>query len=237
MKESPWKAMQRRSVTTTSSNIPAAPTSSANRVTSTANALHNSSNPMRKQVSFNGTGNTSTPNPLFTSHSMSSNAISASSSNGDIGGANPMMQRPAKRMSVREAIIESNRRPSANAIPVTVNPLQSQKSSSAINATPSSHRSDNNLQAVRELQSLLAEEAQKQERLKMQIMMMNNELSERDEQIIALKRSEEQFRLKLIERENMYKQDNIVRLQLGKRLEQLLMDKEEAYEQIELLKV
>lgn len=37
--------------------------------------------------------------------------------------------------------------------------------------------------------------------------------------------------------EKMHEQDAIVRLQLGKRLEQVLLDKEEAYEELDLFKV
>jgi hypothetical protein len=68
-------------------------------------------------------------------------------------------------------------------------------------------------------------------------MMMSNDLVEKDELIAAMKRSELQYEQKLQERENIYKQDNIVRLQLGKRLEQVLYDKEEALEQLDMLKV
>ncbi len=80
---------------------------------------------------------------------------------------------------------------------------------------------------------------------------MTNDLNERDEQIAALKRKEEQFEQVLVDRDNMSKQSSMVRMQLGKRLEQVLqelevllwgegcevlMDKEEAYEQLELMK-
>ena len=37
--------------------------------------------------------------------------------------------------------------------------------------------------------------------------------------------------------EKLHEQDAIVRLQLGKRLEQVLLDKEEAYEELDLFKV
>jgi chromosome segregation ATPase len=66
---------------------------------------------------------------------------------------------------------------------------------------------------------------------------MTNELAERDEQINELMKAKQDFENKLKEKENMMKQDNMARLQLGKRLEQVLMDKEEALEQLEQLKV
>lgn len=90
---------------------------------------------------------------------------------------------------------------------------------------------------VKELRQVLSEEKEKHDRLKMQLMMMSNEIVEKDQQIQALQRSEKVFELKLQEREQLYKQDNIVRLQLGKRLEQVLMDKEEALEQLDMLKM
>ncbi len=69
------------------------------------------------------------------------------------------------------------------------------------------------------------------------MLILTNDLNERDEQIAALKRKEEQFEQMLVDRDNMFKQDAMVRMQLGKRLEQVLMDKEEAMEQLELMKV
>ncbi|RYG62437.1 hypothetical protein EON64_17860 [archaeon] len=90
---------------------------------------------------------------------------------------------------------------------------------------------------VKELRQVLSEEKEKHDRLKMQLMMMSNEIVEKDQQIQALQRSEKAFELKLQEKEQLYKQDNIVRLQLGKRLEQVLMDKEEALEQLDMLKM
>ncbi len=59
-------------------------------------------------------------------------------------------------------------------------------------------------------------------------MMMSNELGERNNLIDEMKRMHVQYEQKLLEKDNLYKQDSIVRLQLGKRLEQVLMDKAEA---------
>ena len=41
----------------------------------------------------------------------------------------------------------------------------------------------------------------------------------------------------LAQKEKMYEQDAMSRMQLGRRLEQVLMDKEEAVEQLEMMKV
>lgn len=70
-----------------------------------------------------------------------------------------------------------------------------------------------------------------------QLVVMANDLNERDEQIALLKKKEEHYEQTLIERDNMYKQDAMVRMQLGKRLEKVLMDKEEAMEKLELMRV
>lgn len=69
-----------------------------------------------------------------------------------------------------------------------------------------------------------------------QVLILTNDLTERDETIAQLKRREEQFERTLVDRDNMFKQDAMVRMQLGKRLEQVLMDKEEALEQLELMR-
>jgi hypothetical protein len=61
-----------------------------------------------------------------------------------------------------------------------------------------------------------------------QLMMMSNELGERNSLIDEMKKMHDQYEQKLVEKDNLYKQDSIVRLQLGKRLEQVLMDKAEA---------
>lgn len=69
------------------------------------------------------------------------------------------------------------------------------------------------------------------------MIQLSNELNDRDEQIAVLKKKESHYEQTLLDRDNMFKQDAMVRMQLGKRLEQVLMDKEEALEQLELMKV
>lgn len=59
----------------------------------------------------------------------------------------------------------------------------------------------------------------------------------RDSQIEELRRQNLTLQQQLEEKDKLYTQDSLVRLQLGKRLEQVLMDKEDALEQIEQLKV
>lgn len=75
------------------------------------------------------------------------------------------------------------------------------------------------------------------DRLMSQMVQLSNELNERDEQISLMKKKESHYEQTLLDRDNMFKQDAMVRMQLGKRLEQVLMDKEEALEQLEHMKV
>lgn len=87
------------------------------------------------------------------------------------------------------------------------------------------------------MEDLLLHEQQKNGKILMQLVVMTNELNERDNQISMLKKKEEHYEQTMQERENLFKQDTMVRMQLGKRLEQVLMDKEEALDQLEALRV
>ena len=66
---------------------------------------------------------------------------------------------------------------------------------------------------------------------------MTNELLEREEQIQELKRRDAEYSQKIATKDKLYEQDAVIRMQLGKRLEQVIMDKEDAMEQIEFYKV
>lgn len=91
--------------------------------------------------------------------------------------------------------------------------------------------------SVKNLMVQLKEEKEATMKAKIQLMTMNGEMVERDEQLAALKKSQADYEAQLREKENLMKQDTMVRLQLGKRLEQVLMDKEDALEQLEQLRV
>jgi hypothetical protein len=69
------------------------------------------------------------------------------------------------------------------------------------------------------------------------MLVLTNDLNEREDQIIALKKREAVFQETLANKERMYEQDAMVRMQLGKRLEQVLMDKEEIKDELDNLKV
>ena len=62
-------------------------------------------------------------------------------------------------------------------------------------------------------------------------------MNEKDDTIAHLKLREASLEGLLAANDRMHEQDAIVRLQLGKRLEQVLLDKEEAYEELDLFKV
>ena len=71
----------------------------------------------------------------------------------------------------------------------------------------------------------------------LQIFALTNDLNEKDDMIVKLKRREASLERMVFVNEKVHEQDAIVRLQLGKRLEQVLLDKEEAYEELEQLQV
>jgi hypothetical protein len=70
-----------------------------------------------------------------------------------------------------------------------------------------------------------------------QMMMLTNDLNDRDEQIAALRQRETLLQQTYSQKEKMWEQDALVRMQLGKKLEQVLMDKEELQEENEMLHV
>ena len=72
---------------------------------------------------------------------------------------------------------------------------------------------------------------------KTQVFAHTNDLNEKDDTIVQLQKREMVLEGVLAANEKMHEQDAIVRLQLGKRLEQVLLDKEEAYEELDLFKV
>jgi hypothetical protein len=93
--------------------------------------------------------------------------------------------------------------------------------------------------AVKELgetQAQLAAERTAYERMMIQMLVLANDLNDREEQIAGLRKKEESYEQTIVDRDNMFKQDCMVRMQLGRRLEQVLMDKEEAFEQLEQMK-
>lgn len=69
------------------------------------------------------------------------------------------------------------------------------------------------------------------------MLVLTNDLNEREDQLIAMKKREEAYLEQLASKDRMYEQDAMVRMQLGKRLEQVLMDKEEIKDELDDLKV
>ena len=66
---------------------------------------------------------------------------------------------------------------------------------------------------------------------------MTNDLNDKDDLIVKLKREVAALERTVFIKEKEHEQDSIVKVQLGKRLEQVLLDKEEAYEELEQLQV
>jgi len=62
---------------------------------------------------------------------------------------------------------------------------------------------------------------------------MSNELNEKDQQVIAAKKREEALAALLMSKENIFEQDASARVQLGQKMQELFMEKEDALEQAE----
>lgn len=95
----------------------------------------------------------------------------------------------------------------------------------------------NNLGSIAEVKRQLLLERSNHERMMVQMLMLTNDLNDREEQIRDLKTKEQHMSQTLTQKEAMFEQDAMVRLQLGKRLEQVLMDKEDAEEQLDMMKM
>lgn len=66
---------------------------------------------------------------------------------------------------------------------------------------------------------------------------MSSDLIERDEAICLYKQKEVEYEALLKEKDAIISQDSMIRFQLGKRLEQVLIDKVEALERLEEVEV
>jgi uncharacterized coiled-coil protein SlyX len=92
-------------------------------------------------------------------------------------------------------------------------------------------------QSITDVKKQLVVERTNYEKLMVQMLVLTNDLNEREDQIIAMKKREEAYIEQLASKDRMYEQDAMVRMQLGKRLEQVLMDKEEVKDELDNLKV
>eukprot|EP00597_Dinobryon_sp_UTEXLB2267_P010903 CAMPEP_0170102666 /NCGR_PEP_ID=MMETSP0020_2-20130122/3019_1 /TAXON_ID=98059 /ORGANISM="Dinobryon sp., Strain UTEXLB2267" /LENGTH=966 /DNA_ID=CAMNT_0010326055 /DNA_START=241 /DNA_END=3141 /DNA_ORIENTATION=- len=127
---------------------------------------------------------------------------------------------PARKLTKRDAVIEETLSMSQSR-----NKIHSDILTSAVVS-----------ESEEKLKMQLSLERANYDRMMGQMIQLSNELNDRDEQIAVLKKKESHYEQTLLDRDNMFKQDAMVRMQLGKRLEQVLMDKEEALEQLEHMK-
>lgn len=97
-------------------------------------------------------------------------------------------------------------------------------------------RTSINGESTTEVKRQLLVERSNYEKLMVQMLVLTNDLNEREDQIIAMKKREAAFEEQLASKEKMYEQDAKVRMQLGKRLEDVLMDKEEIKDELDNLK-
>eukprot|EP01036_Dinobryon_divergens_P031607 gene31607-41039_t len=159
----------------------------------------------------------SSPQPpvaaVAASHTAQSQASQPQASNNRV---------PARRLTKREALIEETLSQSSRGSKVQTDALLQAAASTSENEE--------------KLKMQLSLERANYDRMMAQMIQLSNELNDRDEQISVLKKKESHYEQTLLDRDNMFKQDAMVRMQLGKRLEQVLMDKEEALEQLELMK-
>lgn len=160
--------------------------------------------------------------------------INTRSNSGKTGThSNPMRAlQGSRRLSVGEAVLEEKHAQS-------VNPAARSARRGNAPTIEKNTKNDEDVVAVvvEDLHKQLHHAKKQNERMMLQLVVVTNDLTERDEQIALLKKKEEHYEQTLAERDNMYKQDAMVRMQLGKRLEQVLMDKEEALEKFEQMKL
>eukprot|EP00604_Paraphysomonas_vestita_P001096 CAMPEP_0174819432 /NCGR_PEP_ID=MMETSP1107-20130205/2650_1 /TAXON_ID=36770 /ORGANISM="Paraphysomonas vestita, Strain GFlagA" /LENGTH=681 /DNA_ID=CAMNT_0016032889 /DNA_START=1494 /DNA_END=3539 /DNA_ORIENTATION=- len=103
-------------------------------------------------------------------------------------------------------------------------------------ATPAAAETNSLVDDVAEVKRQLLVERSNYEKLMVQMLVLTNDLNEREDQLIAMKKREEAYLEQLASKDRMYEQDAMVRMQLGKRLEQVLMDKEEIKDELDDLK-
>jgi len=144
-----------------------------------------------------------------------------------------------RRMSMRDAVIEETKNSSTSSASTRASlssshdAMRQQQAMSAANLRGEMGTSGQ--QQQHQLRGQLQDERQSYERLRTQTLLLTNELQERDDEIASLKKREQVYEQTLKAKEKMYDQDVHVRMQLGKRLESVLLDKEELSETIESL--
>ncbi len=165
-----------------------------------------------------GSGSGSAGAAILAEDSASSAAAAASGGAG--GEAGKTRPKPSRRMSMKGGL--SSEPNSAVTSPVGMG-----------GSTVSSPQPQ---ELAEEARRQLGAEREKYERLMVQMVVLNNDLNEREDQIIVLKKREAAFEEQLRAKDKMYEQDAMVRMQLGKRLEQVLMDKEEITDELDMLR-
>lgn len=140
--------------------------------------------------------------------------------------------RTHRKLSVRDAVLEE----AISSTQVQIPAKRPSLGGVVSNTNDSTPKNLDEITTLTEAKRQLLIEKSNHERLVMQMLMVTNDLNDRDEQLALSKSRENDLRALMQIKERMYEQDAMVRMQLGKRLEQVLMDKEEALEQIEMLK-
>jgi hypothetical protein len=140
------------------------------------------------------------------------------------------VRRPSRRLSVRDTVLEEMMTsPSAEKSPSSTGTWRE-------NLTPAAGQEISTLNNVNETKRQLLLERSNYERLMMQMLSLTTDLNEKEDQLANYKNREYELKQTLLLKERVYEQDTQSRLQLVKKLEQVLMDKEEEREENELLR-
>eukprot|EP01035_Chromulina_nebulosa_P019020 gene19020-24840_t len=146
--------------------------------------------------------------------------------------------RSSRKKSVRDSVLEET---ISASYPNNGNSALKSKSSrlSTSSVSPVTSKFSADIMAVTSLDEcrrLYLFEKSRNEKLSLQMFSLTNDLFEREELIVTLNKRESEYKQLLAAKDKLFEQDVLSKTQLGRKLEQVLMDKEEALEQIELLK-
>jgi hypothetical protein len=158
--------------------------------------------------------------------SASNETVEQTTSEGATGGK--QTTKAVRRASFRDSILAEANMEAGGSTSTTATPSGGEKAS---------RRGSSSGQSSNDVKRQLLVERSNYEKLMVQMLVLTNDLNEREDQIILMKKREAAFEEQLASKEKMYEQDAKVRMQLGKRLEDVLMDKEEIKDELDNLKV
>jgi len=205
----------------------------ADRLSVDGSVANGASSPSRpRTMSATRRGSWDAPIPVTTTSGASGSATSSAQSNNSPVPAAGARANPhaTRRLNKREEILtNASRRPSGTS-------ANSNSTAQAASPMPTNSANDNRNMAASPALSGQVIDLVAYERSLSKNLQLTNELNDRENEIAQLKRREAVYEQTLKAKEKMYEQDANVRMQLGRRLEQILLDKEEAKDEIDDLK-